>query len=149
MNHEEPAERVTDRGVTSARAAVDPHVPLRLLLRRVLPPEPLDALTVADPLVAAKDRYAWLRSYSPWAVFDPEGAEDRVSTCADSFEKSIDDVIMYEFPDMIAEPLSLSDLSGRLGGGRVTNIHVVWPEKGRPRLRVTNERGEETELKMI
>ena len=106
-------------------------------------------ILAADPLVAAKDRYAWLRSYSPWAVFDPEGAEDRVSTCADSFEKSIDDVIMYEFPDMIAEPLSLSDLSGRLGGGRVTNIHVVWPEKGRPRLRVTNERGEETELKMI
>lgn len=106
-------------------------------------------ILAADPLVAAKDRYAWLRSYSPWAIFDPEGAEDRVDTCADSFEKSLTDVIMSEFPDMIAEPFSLSDLSSRLDGGRITRIDVVWSEKERPLLRVINERGQEKELRVI
>lgn len=103
----------------------------------------------ARPLVAAKDRYAWLRSFYPWALFDPEGADDSAGTCADSFEKSITDVIVSEFPDMIVEPFSLSDLSGRLGGGRVTRIDVVWPEKERPRLRIANERGQEKDLQVI
>ena len=111
-------------------------------------PTPYDILD-ASPLVAAKDRLAWLMSFSPWALYEPEGADDSVDTCADSFEKSINYVIMYEFPDMIAEPFSLSDLSVRLGGGRVTRIDVVWSEKERSRLRVANERGEEKELKVI
>ncbi len=102
-----------------------------------------------QPFVAAKDRYAWLVSFFPWALYDPEGADDSADTCADSFDRSINDVIMNEFPDMIAEPFSLSDLSGRLGAGRVERMEVGWPEKGRPRLRISNEYGQEKELKVI
>lgn len=99
--------------------------------------------------MAAGDRYKWLRSDFPWALFDPDGADDSYETSRESFEESITETIMAEFPDTIAEPFSLSDLSGRLGGGRITRIDVVWSEKERPLLRVVNERGQEKELRVI
>jgi len=55
---------------------------------------------------------------------------------------------MAEFPGTIAEPFSLLDLSARLGEGGITKIDIVWPEKERPLLRVTNERGREKELQV-
>ena len=103
----------------------------------------------AEPLVAPKDPDLWLRSNSPWALFDPDGAEDSYETCRQSFEESITETMMAEFPDTIAEPFSLLDLSGRLGEGRITKIDIVWSEKERPLLRVTNERGQEKELQVI
>ena len=103
----------------------------------------------AEPFVAAGDRYKWLRSDFLWALFDPDGADDSYETCRESFEELITETIMAEFPDTIAEPFSLSDLSGRLGGGRITRIDVVWSEKERPLLRVVNERGQEKELRVI
>lgn len=103
----------------------------------------------AEPLVAACDRCKWLTSNSPWGLFDPEGADDSYETCIESFERSISETIMAEFPDTIAEPFSLSALSGRLGGGRITKIDVIWSEKEQPLLRVVNERGQEKELRVI
>jgi len=103
----------------------------------------------AEPFVAAADRYGWLRSDYPWALFDPEGADDSYETCKESFEKSITETIMYEFPDTIAQPFSLSDLSGRLGGGRITKIDVDWSEKEQPLLKVINEHGREKKLMVI
>ncbi len=99
--------------------------------------------------MAAVDRYMWLRSDSPWALFDPDGADDSHETCRESFEESIIETIMAEFPDTIAEPFSLSDLSSRLGGGRITRIDVVRSEKERPLSRVVNESGQEKELRLI
>jgi hypothetical protein len=100
----------------------------------------------AQPLVAAKDRYAWLSSHSPWAFFDPD--ENSFETCRDSFENSITDMIVKEFPHMIAQPFSLSDLSDRLGE-RVTEIKVVWRDKEQPLLKVSSEGGQEVELTII
>lgn len=103
----------------------------------------------AKPLVAAKDGLVWLRSQSPWALFDPRDAENTFEKCVDSFDNSINDLIVREYPNMIAEPIFLSDISWRLDGSRVTAIFVTWPERGRPLLRVTNESGQETELQLI
>ncbi len=103
----------------------------------------------ADPFVAAKDRYVWLRSNYPWALFDSDGAEDSYETCRKSFEESITETIMAEFPDTIAEPFSLYDLSGRVGVGRIIRIEVWWSGKEGPVLKITNENGQEKELRVI